>query len=333
MKAFALISLAAALAAVACYYEIPQYHYERYLIRRALTEIGTEGPPKLYPHEKESLQRRLDKTEGRADEFAAHEKEQVLMGVLSDDQRLLRKLGHKSYHPQDYELLSSVKNIKRSLFRQLQASQAALTIENTEPLKIYYNWVNFYKEKSPPYRQCFETGAWYYRGSHKVTGPPSGNFERCADPNEHSAQQKRDNFLKYLYQTNCWGKCDEKWVLTDDVVSYVKTSVQESLKELEETLRVPKLKGRLKFQRGPGNYPALYDSWGYSSADILKERCNPDAYFSGAPFEESWCTEGLPAGYNFVLTITNSPPFNNDGSGGGTGKLYSICSSVCSTNY
>ena len=180
-----------------------------------------------------------------------------------------------------------------------------MTIENTEPLKIYYNWVNFDKEKSPPYRQCFETGAWYYRGSHKVTGPPSGNFERCADPNEHSAQQKRDNFLKYLYQTNCWGKCDEKWVLTDDVVSYVKTSVQESLKELEETLRVPKLKGRLKFQRGPGNYPALYDSWGYSSADILKERCNPDAYFSGAPFEESWCTEGLPAGYNFVLTITN----------------------------
>lgn len=320
MKAFALISIAAAFVAVACYYEVPQYHYERYLVQRALREIGNEGPPRLYPHEKESLKRRLDKSDGRSDADHAHEKDRMLMGVLSDDQRLLRKLGHKSYHPQDYELLSSVKNIKKSLFRQLQASQAALTIENTEPLKIYYNWVNFDKVKSPPYRQCFETDAWYYKGSHKVTGPPSGNFERCADPNE---QGNSGNFLKFLYQSNCWGKCHEKWVLTDDVVSYVKTSVEESLKELEATLRVPKLNGRLKFQKGSGSYPALYDSWGYSAADITKVRCHPDGYFSGAPFEESWCTEGLPAGYNFVLTITNSPPFNNDGSGGGTGKLYS----------
>ena len=163
MKVFALLSFVAALIAAACYFKIPQFHYERYLIQRALKEIRTEGPPKLYPHEEEALQRRLDEFHRRPDGHTAHEKERVLMGVLSDDQRLLRKLGHKSYHPQEYELLSSVKSIKRSLFRQLQAAQPALTMKNTEPLKIYYNWVNFDKLKSPPYKQCFETGAWYYK--------------------------------------------------------------------------------------------------------------------------------------------------------------------------
>ena len=112
MKAFALISIAAALAAAACYYEIPQYHYGRYLIRRALREIGTEGPPKLYPHEKEGLQRRLDKTRA-ADEFAD---EKVIMGVCLTTVVAAQAW---SYHHPDYELLSSVKNIKRSLFRQL----------------------------------------------------------------------------------------------------------------------------------------------------------------------------------------------------------------------
>ena len=56
MKVFALLSFVAALIAAACYFKIPQFHYERYLIQRALKEIRTEGPPKLYPHEEEALQ-------------------------------------------------------------------------------------------------------------------------------------------------------------------------------------------------------------------------------------------------------------------------------------
>ncbi len=317
MKYSIAVFLAAACV-IALYYEVPQSHYERYLIHKALREIQEEGPAQLYPHEKEDIERRLKvATNGNPEQ---HAKSELITSVLSHEQRLFHKLGYKPFQQQDYEIDEEIKNIKRNVFRNLEQKQGpALTLENTEPLKIFYNWVNFDKEKSPPYRQCFNAGDWYYKGSHKVTSPPTGSYKKCIDPNEQGSSKDADYTAKLLSDTNCWGKCGDPWVLTPEVIKYTKESIQESLKELEETLRVPKVKGRMKFKQSMGSYIQLYEDWGYSKADIVKERCFADGYFFNTPFEEKWCTEGLPEGYNYVLTITNNPPFRNDGGGGGLG--------------
>lgn len=320
MKYSIFLVLSAAFIIAAFYYEVPQSRYERYLIQKALREIQEEGPAQLYSHEKEDIKRRLKETNNESPEQVANPL--LLTSVLSHEQRLFHKLGYKPFQQQDYEIDEEIKNIKRNVFRQLEQKQGpALTLENTEPLKIFYNWVNFDKEKSPPYRQCFNTGDWYYKGSHKVTSPPTGtSYKKCLDPNDQSSSKFDPDFTaKLLSDTNCWGKCADSWVLTPDVIKYTKESIEKSLEELEETLRVPKVKGRMKFKQGTGSYIQLYESWGYSKADIQKVRCFADGYFYGTPFEDKWCTEGLPEGYNFVITISNNPPFRNDGGGGGLG--------------
>lgn len=316
-KQYGLLALATCLIIAVVYYEIPQNHYERYKIRQARNEIEKEGVI-LYQHEKDDIQkRRLNKAKNTKGSDAYFEP-QVIKGVMSHQQRLFHKLDYKIYQNVDYVIDREVKSIKKTLFRQLGESGAALTVENTEPLKIKYNWVNFDKDKSPPFRQCFEAGAWYYRGGHKVTSPPSGSsYKACLDPNKPDA----DPNANYLGDTDCWGKCEAGWVLTPDVIEYVKTSIEKSLEELESTLRVPKINGRLKFEKGTGSYIQLYEELGYSKEDILTERCFADGYFFNTPFEDSWCTDGLEEGYNYVLSITNTPPFNNDGSGGGTGGV------------
>merc|ERR1719163_1237570 len=130
---------------------------------------------------------------------------QVIKGVMSHQQRLFHKLDYKIYQNVDYVIDREVKSIKKTLFRQLGESGAALTVENTEPLKIKYNWVNFDKDKSPP----------------------SGSYKACLDPNKPDA----DPNANYLGDTDCWGKCEAGWVLTPDVIEYVKTSIEKSLEE------------------------------------------------------------------------------------------------------
>ena len=71
-----------------------------------------------------------------------------------------------------------------------------------------------------------------------------------------------------------------------------------------------------------GNFTLRYQlaTFGNTNADLPSwNQCPEDE--TSQEYKDSWCTDGLEEGYNYVLSITNTPPFNNDGSGAGTGGV------------
>jgi hypothetical protein len=181
-------------------------------------------------------------------------------GFLDMDQLVKRHyadLGvYQGHERQEYEGVNV--HSRRTTDQEYMEAGTALTLANTRPVRIVANYDMLDESKVEEYAFCFNVGDWFKVGTPvSASGipqptPPTDGVATCLRPSVAAG-----------YETDCWGKCEVRDVITAESKQCMKDEMNAVLPIIGTFLRVPILKGdKLKLTISEGSYVSYYRSIG-----------------------------------------------------------------------
>jgi hypothetical protein len=178
---------------------------------------------------------------------------------------------------------------------------AALTTDNTDPIRISVDYTSLYPETAPPYSACFTEGEWFARGlpSGGIDTPPADGVATCVRGEAEWSS------------SDCWGKCTADDLITPTGRDIVIGVVDHVVQEVAQYFAVVPVDGWLTFTVSGGRYQKALKAKGYSVNPSCAADCT---LLNGVAVAGSYCSAGIAA--DAVLSITKPPTIQGVG---GTG--------------
>jgi len=173
-------------------------------------------------------------------------------------------------------------------FRRALQSDAALTPDNTAPIRLHLDFASLYEATAPQYTACFTIGEWYRRGlPRNQPTPPADGVPTC-----DSNGDGRD----------CWGICAADDLITPTGRDLIIQIVSTVAREVEELFSVRR-SSPLTFTVDKGRYQRALIEQGWTPVEACASDC---ATISSLAVDSAlYCTQGVDA--DAVLSVRRPP--------------------------